>query len=125
MAKLSFDTNAAIAEIKNNAILSSAKNEIIDAEKYISVIVRTELLCKRDMSNEEESKIRAFLKRVIVIPYGEEIENETIRIRRTTRLKLPDAIIAATAAKLGATLLSFDSHFDNLNWPGLTVQQSI
>jgi predicted nucleic acid-binding protein len=41
---------------------------------------------------------------------------------RNTTLQLPDAIIAATAVVLGATLLSNDDHLKNLIWPGYTVQ---
>jgi hypothetical protein len=33
------------------------------------------------------------------------------------------SVIAATAVKMGAVLLSYDNHFDNLNWPGLAVKK--
>jgi predicted nucleic acid-binding protein len=52
-------------------------------------------------------------------------EEEAIKLRQYTNLKLPDAIIAATAVKMGAVLLSYDNHFDNLAWPGLTVKKSL
>jgi predicted nucleic acid-binding protein len=44
-----------------------------------------------------------------------------IKLRRTGSLKLPDAIIAATAILLKATLLSNDNGLTGFFWPGYTV----
>jgi predicted nucleic acid-binding protein len=44
-----------------------------------------------------------------------EIEDEAIAIRRAARLKLPDAIIAATALTSEATLVSADDDFSKVN----------
>lgn len=49
-----------------------------------------------------------------------EIEEKVIEIRTTCRLKLPDAIIAATATSLGAPLVTNDSGFRKVQ--GLIVE---
>jgi predicted nucleic acid-binding protein len=82
-----------------------------------------ELQAKRDLPPEEIAKRKSFLEKVTVIPLKADVEEEAIKLRQYTSLKLPDAIIAATAIKAGAVLLSYDSHFDNLNWPELTVKK--
>jgi predicted nucleic acid-binding protein len=60
-----------------------------------------------------------------VVPLTEEIEEEAIKIRRDVKLKLPDSIIAATAVKLGAVLLTNDDEFVKKPIPGLAVQAII
>jgi predicted nucleic acid-binding protein len=51
----------------------------------------------------------------------ETIENETLNIRRNTTLKLPDAIIAATAVAIGAEVVTSDLHFMKCAYPKLRV----
>jgi predicted nucleic acid-binding protein len=61
------------------------------------------------ISLEEESKAAAFLRdNVTIIEIDAPIKRETIAIRRSTKIKLPDCIIAATSVVLGATLLTHD-----------------
>jgi predicted nucleic acid-binding protein len=44
--------------------------------------------------------------------------DEAIRIRRTRDLKLPDALIAASAVMLHAAVLSNDPHLRDFQWKG-------
>jgi len=92
-----------------------------EAELCASVITRTELLSLRGLPPEEEKRIRQFLRYVNVIDFNEQVEAATIALRRFTQLKLPDAIIAATAVSLGAPLFSFDRRLASLGWPGLRI----
>jgi predicted nucleic acid-binding protein len=46
---------------------------------------------------DEKQRIRIFLKNCKVIPLNKKVEITAIAFRRETGLKLPDAIIAATA----------------------------
>ncbi len=48
---------------------------------------------------------RAFLSACQVVGITAEIEDKAIRLRRSGALKLPDAIVAATALSTGAALL--------------------
>jgi len=45
-----------------------------------------------------------------VISLNDTIRDEAISIRRRTKIKLPDAIVAATAKFCGLTLASADAH---------------
>ncbi|GHU51681.1 hypothetical protein FACS1894200_12080 [Spirochaetia bacterium] len=45
------------------------------------------------------------------------IKKQTIALRRSTKIKLPDAIIAATSIALNAVLLTHDDQLLKLSWP--------
>jgi predicted nucleic acid-binding protein len=92
---------------------------------YISVITKLELLKYPNISAEEESKIRSFLVKITVLPITESIETETISISRATSLKLPDAIIGATAIALDAELLTRDPHFLKCHYSALRVMAEL
>jgi len=53
------------------------------------------------------------LGRLQYIPFSLEIENAAILIRRQYKLKLPDAVIAATAKCLKLELLTLDQQLAN------------
>jgi predicted nucleic acid-binding protein len=90
---------------------------------FVSIITEMELLAAPVMTPDKEQRRRDFLNELTIIPLNEEIKHEAIRMRRygTPRLKLPDAIIAATAVVLDATLVTNDSAMLKLSWPGLTA----
>jgi predicted nucleic acid-binding protein len=77
------------------------------------------------MTNDEEADINEFLDGLIVVPLDKAIEEKAIEIRRSTTVKLPDSIIAATSIILNAILLTDDHHLLNLSWPGLQTQNII
>lgn len=60
------------------------------------------------LSPEDEAKICDFLSDVTIIDLNREIKTSAIALRRQYRLKLPDALIAATAQHLQADLYSND-----------------
>jgi predicted nucleic acid-binding protein len=78
-------------------------------------------LSSPNLSAEEESAIRRFLSRIPILSTNESIEEETIKIRRDTNLKLPDAIIAATAIVIGAEVVTTDNDFLKCAYPTLRV----
>ena len=82
------------------------------------MITRMELLSYPGITTGEEERIRRFLDGVLVIPLSETIETTVIAMRRVVRLKLPDAIIAATALAIGATLITCDQRLCDMDWPG-------
>jgi predicted nucleic acid-binding protein len=89
------------------------------AQLFTSTITRMELLSYPGISNDEESKILDFLSKIRIVGLASDIEDRAISVRKTTGLKLPDAIIAGTATAIGAVLVSADSDFDkvqNLTW---------
>jgi predicted nucleic acid-binding protein len=90
---------------------------------FVSIITKLELLGWRDITPEDEKRINEFLCGLIVSPIDEMIEAEAIQIRRKTTLKLPDAIIAATAVVTGAEVVSTDRHFLKCPYPALKVRR--
>jgi len=57
---------------------------------------------------EDEVEIRAFLNDVMIVNLTETIKQSAIAFRRQYRLKLPDALIVATARCLNADLFTND-----------------
>jgi predicted nucleic acid-binding protein len=74
----------------------------------VSQMTRLELLSFHGLTEAAKIQVEWFLAKLQVIPLDERIEDATIALRRRTRLKLPDAIIAATARVHGLTLLTLD-----------------
>jgi predicted nucleic acid-binding protein len=66
-----------------------------------------ELLGFPELTDEARGQIEAFLAAITVILLDEHIETAAIELRRRTRAKLPDAIIAATAQTHRLQLLTF------------------
>ena len=109
--KLLFDTNAIIDFLKQKDAQFDLSSMLIEHECFTSIIVKLELLKSPTISMEEEQKINDFLKLVPVISLNDAIAKETISLSRHTKLKLPDAIIGATAIIYQAEIVTGDLHF--------------
>lgn len=97
------DTNVALYLLSGRLV-----NPLPVGEFYVSIISEIEMLSFSAIGQEEESKIREFLAQVTIVGLSEEVKQLTIEIRRKYRLKLPDAIVCATAIILDSNLLSND-----------------
>ncbi len=89
-------------------------NPLPSGQYFISVITEIELLSDPSLSPDEETKIIDFLNKISVVSIDNEIKNLTISLRKQYRLRLPDAIIAATAQSLNATLFTNDVKLTNV-----------
>ena len=85
-------------------------SEIIDTEINISAINKIELL---GFSFVEQTIID-FVSFAKVYPINDETIDTTIALRKKHKMKLPDAIIAATAIVHHLTLITSDSDFKNI-----------
>jgi len=93
----------------------------VETQSVMSVITRMELLSWRTGSKLLDEDIKQFISQSVVHDLTEPIILQTIRIRRQHRVKLPDAIIAATAMVNNLTLLSTnDRDFETI--PSLNYQ---
>ena len=117
-----FDTCAIVKLLDRQYDLPSLGINVDEAQLLTSVIVRMELLSKRNMMLKELQDIKSFLDKVIVFSIDDAIEQKAIELRRTTKLKLPDSIVAATSIVLDAILLTDDEHLLSLSLPGLRTQ---
>ncbi|MEO7312705.1 MAG: PIN domain-containing protein [Chitinophagaceae bacterium] len=64
-------------------------------------------------------KMLAFVQVANILTLSDDVVLQTIDLRKTLRIKTPDAIIAATALVHGLTLLTHDGGFNKV--PGLVV----
>lgn len=95
---LLLDTNIVIGFLNGHKQISHfLSNQKKQYEVNVSQITRIELLGFPNITNNEETIIKKFLAEVKVFALSEEIEDKVVELRKTTRLKLPDAIIVATA----------------------------
>ncbi|HIJ88544.1 MAG TPA: type II toxin-antitoxin system VapC family toxin [Desulfuromonadales bacterium] len=103
-----FDSNILIYHI--NGQLDSAAEQALsvyfEQPAYISTITAMEVLSWPGHSDESVEMTTAFLEIFDEIAIDAEIKVGAIRIRRNYRLKLPDAIIAATALYLVLPLIT-------------------
>lgn len=102
MVKLLLDTNIVIDYLNGN---QNARQFFDRTPKpAISIITYMETLI--GAGDELKDATRAFLKTLEIIQITEEIAELAINLRQTRRLKLPDAIILASAQNIGATLVT-------------------
>jgi len=85
-----------------------------------SVISEIELLSFSGLSAADEQKIVEFLALLDRVELTQAVRLEAIKLRKQKRLKLPDAIIAASAINRNATLFTNDQALHVTT--GLTVQ---
>jgi predicted nucleic acid-binding protein len=119
--KYILDSSIAIDLLNGSPSSKSIRAKLENAKVYISVITRIEMLSFPNITADIEKKIYALLKSVRVISFNKKVEQNTILIRRSKKLKIPDSIIAATALTVQAAIISRDDHFNQLSWPGLSV----
>ena len=91
---LLLDTNIVILTLGGHAVLA---DHIEGKKLFLSFISQLEALGYPAGDEAGEAVVGAFVKRCSVVGLEEMVNNETVRLRRSHRLKLPDAIIAATA----------------------------
>ncbi len=101
--KAVFDTNILVDYLNG---IPAASRELDQYEEIaVSMVTWMEVLAGADDA-EEEAVIREFLSRFKTQPLEKAVAERAIKIRRQHRLKLPDAIIWATAKELGRILVT-------------------
>jgi len=82
-----------------------------EGEFSVSFITELEVLSYSSITPHEEQQLKRFLHNIPVIDISAEIKGFTINLRKKYNLRLPDAIIAATALQINATLITNDKDF--------------
>jgi predicted nucleic acid-binding protein len=115
------DSNIVIAALNGSIPAPGLKAvaAMIDRTPLISVISQIELLRFND-TPENEQVLSDFVENSIIYPLDPEVVERTIAICKQRRIKLPDAIIAATALVEGLTLVTRNVD-DFKNIPGLLL----
>ena len=116
-----FDTNIVIDAL-NGVQAADAEYARYD-RVLISLITWIEVLVG---ASEDEDGVRDFLgSRFEVVPLDESVAETTIAVRRSRRLRLPDAIILATAQVHDAELVTRNTKDFDSAWGGIRVPYAI
>ena len=110
-SKLVLDTNVILYLLAGDKTIADF---LQDKQGYISVITEMELIGFPDITAKELLQIRNFIEDCTVIDLNEEIKAIYINLRKKYRLKLGDAVAAATAIYLDVPFMSADKDFNKI-----------
>lgn len=98
MADVLVDTDVLIDHLRGDRAFEPGSDRV-----FCSVITRGELFAG---TGTDEEAVRRLLAPLIEIPVDRDLAEEAGRLRRTTQIALPDAVIAATALSLQVPLVT-------------------
>ena len=109
--KYLLDTNFILGMLKSiPVVVDNIHPEGITAGQCAySAITKMELLGYPGITPDEDLLIRSRLALFMYLPIDVSVEDRAIQLRRSRRVKLPDALIAATAMRYGLQLLTLDT----------------
>ena len=104
------DTNFLIALHEGNRFTEP----FLDQSVAVSIITEIELLGWPRVNESEKRKLKALLNACEIVELRTEIKELAIQLRQKQPIKVPDAIIAATALYLRLPLVTSDRGFKNI-----------
>ena len=109
------DTNAVVSLLDGNTYI----NNLITGADWIGVSIITviEYISFTHLSSDDTVLLNSFLKRIDIIELTWDnfsLLSDISKIRIAYKLKLPDAIIAATSIANNASLITADKGFDKV-----------
>ena len=112
-------TNKVLLDSNIVIYLSQGKlsiNEVIDDDKQyaISLITYMEILSYNFTNKDEEEFIKQLLSFFTIIDINQEIAEKVITLKKQRKIKLPDAIIVATALYENAVLYTNDKQLHSV-----------
>ena len=110
------DTNTVLYLLSGDQTLA---NFLEGKKLHISVITELELLGYKKLTQKDVKVIKSFLGELEIENISHAVKKHTIDLRKSTKLKLPDCIIAATSIALDIPLVSSD--YDLKDIPGLDL----
>lgn len=107
-ANLLLDTNAVLYILNGDDTLAL----LVDGKSIsLSVIAEMELLSYPKMSAKELKILNEFISECQIFNIDDEVKKLAIQIRKSTSLKLPDSIVAATSIAKSIPLVTADKQF--------------
>jgi predicted nucleic acid-binding protein len=117
--KYLWDTNTTIYFLQKQFPLSAEKfidNLLKKTPAVISAITEIELLCWKTATEKDLTLIHNFINDTLVIELEKSIKHKTADFRKAYHIKLPDAIIAATALVYDLVLITRNTKdFENIS----------
>jgi len=117
VVKALFDTNILIDYL--NGIQEARSELALYRDKAISIVSWMEI--QVGTTPEDQRAVDRFLGSFTVVPLDASISVEAVALRKTTRVKLPDAIIWATANVSSRLLVTRNSKDFSASLPGVRV----
>lgn len=115
------DTNLIIYAVGGDSFAVNAlQAAVLSAWVGYSAITRLELFGYPELTGEEEVALATVVGELEEVEVSSSIIDRAIRIRKSSRIKVPDAIIAATALEQDAVLLTRNKD-DFKTIEGLTI----
>jgi predicted nucleic acid-binding protein len=99
------DTNAVI-DFCNGKMPENGRNLLLGINPEISIVTNIELFATKNISSQEYELLERFVVFSTVHDVNKSLIDKTINIRQNYKIKLPDALIAATALVNSLTLIS-------------------
>lgn len=114
------DSNVILYLISGDDTIAELLNE---KHVFISFITELELLGFKDLSEKESKKIQEFIDESTVIDINSKIKKLVISLRKNYKLKLPDAIIAASAFYYNLPLITADKQLGQISELNILLYQ--
>ena len=115
--KVLFDTNILIDHLSGIDRAGAELRQYQD--RAISIITWMEVMA--GSNSEDESRIRAFLTAFRCLPITPDVAERTFLVRKQHKLKLPDAIILATAEAADRLLITRNTRDFPAGDPGVRI----
>ena len=117
MVKTLFDTHILI-DYLNGIVLAQAELALYD-DKAISIVTWMEV--QSGTSAADQSAVDQFLSRFTVLPVDAAVSSEAVALQKATKIKLPDAIVMATAMLSHRLLVTRNTKDFSPTHPGIRV----
>lgn len=108
---LLLDTNIILYLLSGDQTVANFLN---DKTVFVSFVTELELLGYDDLEPEGKLIVENLLQDSTIIDINSEIKKVVIELRKAHKIKLPDAIIAATAFYLNIPLMTSDKRLSKL-----------
>ena len=102
------DTNILIHLLKNN---TDVIDFLTEKQVFISSVTELELYGKPNIDSKELSVIDMLIDSCFVVDLIQPVKQIVKQLKQRYKIKLPDAIVAATAIYMDMPLVTFDSDF--------------
>jgi predicted nucleic acid-binding protein len=112
-----FDTNILIDYLRG---IPQARAECDrHSHRAVSIVSWMEVMAGSTAANEADA--RSFLQNFYTLPLDADVAERAFLLRRTNRVKLPDAIIQATAEESGRILITRNTRDFPPGTPGVLI----
>ena len=120
--KAVFDTNILVDYLHG---VAAAREELArHRDRFVSIVTWMEVLAGA-RSEDEEDVIEMFLRDFRVVDLSRRVAREAVELRRARRVRLPDAVIWATARTESALLVTRNTKDFPAGDPGIRVPYRI